>query len=60
MKEKKDELGIYHYINEKGGTFKDRLFIIVDNIKGKEFKCQLFNLPFFEKEEKLFEIKKKK
>jgi len=60
LKEKKEELGIYHYINEKGGTFKDRLFIIEENIKGKTFKCQLFNLPFFEKEEKLFEIKKKK
>ena len=59
LKEKKNELGIYHFINEKGGTFKDRLFIIEENIKGKIFKCQLFNLPFFEKEEKLFEIKKK-
>ena len=59
LKERKSNLEIYHKFNEKGGTYKDRLIFIEENIKGKSFKCQLFTLPFFEKEEKKYEIKRK-
>ena len=59
LKERKSNLEIYHKFNEKGGTYKDRLIFIEENIKGKSFKCQLFTLPFFDKEEKKYEIKKK-
>ena len=70
--------------NEKGGTFKDRLILIENNIetinekekekenekekkkekkKEKEkvnvFKCSFIRVPFFEKEEKIIEIKQK-
>ena len=59
LKEKKSELEIYHKFNENGGTYKDRLIFIEEKIKGKYFKCQLFTLPFFDREEKKYEIKKK-
>ena len=55
---KKSQLEIYNKFNERGGTYKDRLIIIDENIKGKIFKCQIFTLPFFDKEEEKFEIKK--
>jgi hypothetical protein len=57
-RKKKSQLEIYNKFNERGGTYKDRLIIIDENIKGKLFKCQIFTLPFFDKEEKKFEIKK--
>ena len=55
---KKSQIEIYNKFNERGGTYKDRLIIIDENIKGKIFKCQIFTLPFFDREEKKFEIKK--
>ena len=66
--------------NEKGGTFKDRLIFIENDIetinekekendkekkkkKEKEnvnvFKCSFIRVPFFEKEEKIIDIKQK-
>ena len=57
--EKKDDLKIFSHFNENGGTYKDRLFFLEENIKGKTFKFQLFTVPFFDKEEKIIEIKKK-
>ena len=59
LKERKSNLEIFHKFNEKGGTYKDRLIFIEENIKGKNFKCQLFTLPFFDREEKKYEIKRK-
>ena len=57
IQDKKKDLDIIPFFNSNGGTYKDRLVIILDNIKGKNLKCQIFTLPFFNKEEKIFEIK---
>ena len=62
IKEKIRELGIFTYFNEKGGTYKDRIFIVEEITKGKIFKNkiikgQLFTVPFLDKEDKTFEIK---
>ena len=59
IKNKKEELSIFPHFNTNGGTYKDRLFFITENIKEKIFKCQIFTVPFFDREEKRFEIKNK-
>ena len=58
IKKKINNLNIISFFNCKGGTYKDRLIVILNNIKGNTFKCQLINIPFFDKEENTFEIKK--
>ena len=62
IKEKISELGFFPFFNERGGTYKDRLIIIEEITKKKlfkdqVFKGQLFTVPFFDNEEKKFEIK---
>ena len=58
IKKKINDLNIISFFNCKGGTYKDRLIFVSENIKGKNFKCQLINVPFFNKEEKAIDIKK--
>ena len=59
IKKEKNELSIFPHFNTNGGTFKDRLFFIKENIKEKIFKCQIITVPFFDREEKFIEIKNK-
>ena len=58
MKEIKRDLYLFTHFNENGGTFKDRL-ICIESTKEKDsnYKCHLIRVPFFEKEEKVVEIK---
>ena len=58
IKKKINDLNIISFFNCKGGTYKDRLIFVSENIKGKNFKCQLINVPFFNKEEKAIDNKK--
>ena len=57
----KIDLYVCSHFNENGGTFKDRLIFIENNIKEKEiiYKCHLVKVPFFDNEEKTVDIKDK-
>ena len=59
-KEKKSDIFICSHFNERGGTFKDRLIFIENNPNEKEnlYKCHLIKVPFFDKEDRIVEIKK--
>ena len=60
------KLGIFSWFNQKGGTSKDRIIIIYteERIKDKKkeeyYECPVFTVPFFEKEEDMYEIKGQK
>ena len=58
LKETKRDLYLCTNFSENEGTFKDRL-VFIEYQKEKEciFKCYLIRVPFFEKEEKVIEIK---
>ena len=56
LSERKKNLDIIPFFNSNGGTYKDRLVFILENIKGKNFKCSIITLPFFNKEEKNLEV----
>ena len=59
-KEKKRDIYICSYFNERGGTFKDRLIFIENNPNEKEnvYKCHLIKVPFFDREDRIIEIKR--
>ena len=57
----KIDLYIFSHFNENGGTFKDRLIFIENNVEKKNnlYKCHFIRVPFFEEEEKTIDLKVK-
>ena len=60
-KDAKIDLYVFSHFNENGGTFKDRLIFIENNVVKKDnlFKCHFIRVPFFEEEEKTIDLKVK-